>query len=98
MEAYLDEYNVFHEEQFNVIRGWNRTGRIFDIDSNRSWIDPRVSGGEIMKPTEYCFSRLLTGLFLPSSEREERLLYTRDQLFEEGIMDCRRLKNTNSIS
>lgn len=31
METYLDEYTVFHEEQFNVIRGWNRTGRIFDI-------------------------------------------------------------------
>lgn len=31
MEAYLDDYTIFHEEQFNLIRGWDRTGRIFDI-------------------------------------------------------------------
>jgi len=31
MDDYLDDYQVFWEEQFNMIRGWNRTGRIFDI-------------------------------------------------------------------
>lgn len=31
MDDYLDDYQVFLEEQFNLIRGWDRTGRIFDI-------------------------------------------------------------------
>lgn len=31
MDDYLDDYKVFLEEQFNMIRGWSRTGRIFDV-------------------------------------------------------------------
>lgn len=31
MDSYLDDYQFFGEEQFNLIRGWDRTGRIFDL-------------------------------------------------------------------
>jgi N-methylhydantoinase A len=31
MDNYLEDYKVFQEEQFNLIRGWDRTGRIFDV-------------------------------------------------------------------
>jgi hypothetical protein len=31
MEGYAGEQKVFLEEQFNVIRGWDRVGRIFDV-------------------------------------------------------------------
>jgi hypothetical protein len=31
MEQYADEAEFYLEEQFNVIRGWNTAGKIFDI-------------------------------------------------------------------
>jgi len=31
MEDYADEAEIYLEEQFNVIRGWNTAGKIFDI-------------------------------------------------------------------
>lgn len=31
MEDYADEAEVFLQEQFNVIRGWSTSGKIFDI-------------------------------------------------------------------
>ncbi len=31
MEAYADQAEVFLQEQFNVIRGWSTSGKIFDI-------------------------------------------------------------------
>ncbi|HQA07202.1 MAG TPA: hydantoinase/oxoprolinase family protein [Syntrophomonadaceae bacterium] len=31
MDDYLEDYKVFLEEQFNMIRGWSRTGRLFDV-------------------------------------------------------------------
>ncbi len=31
MDDYLDDHSIFLEEQFNLIRGWDRNGRIFDI-------------------------------------------------------------------
>jgi hypothetical protein len=31
MEQYADDAEFYLEEQFNVIRGWNTAGKIFDI-------------------------------------------------------------------
>ncbi|SHH02614.1 N-methylhydantoinase A/oxoprolinase/acetone carboxylase, beta subunit [Thermosyntropha lipolytica DSM 11003] len=32
MEDYLEDYRFYKEEQFNMIRGWDRIGKIFEIE------------------------------------------------------------------
>jgi acetoin utilization deacetylase AcuC-like enzyme len=46
-----------------------------------------------MKPTGVLFFPAFDWAITPSHpEREERLLYTRDQLFEEGVMDMPQIR------